>query len=143
MKIKKYFSGLWRVLRLPEMLILPGNLAFYLILSLIPIISLIGIITSSINLSASGVIDYLSGILPVEVAEILSILKNKNAKHYLKELKDIQIFTTGKDLINLGLKPSKDFKKIFDLLIDQKLKKTILSKNDELNFIKTNFLKMD
>lgn len=81
--------------------------------------------------------------LPVEVAEILSILKNKNAKNYLKELKDIQIFTTGKDLINLGLKPSKDFKKIFDLLIDQKLKKTILSKNDELNFIKTNFLKMD
>lgn len=80
MKIKKYFSGLWRVLRLPEMLILPGNLAFYLILSLIPIISLIGIITSSINLSASGVIDYLSGILPIEVAEILvNILNRKDA----------------------------------------------------------------
>ena len=80
MKIKKYFKGLWRVLRLPEMLILPGNLAFYLILSLIPIISLIGIITSNLNLSASGVVDYLSGILPIEVAEILvSILNREDA----------------------------------------------------------------
>lgn len=78
MKIKKYFKGLWRVLRLPEMLILPGNLAFYLILSLIPIISLIGIITSSMNLSASGVVDYLSGVLPVEVAEIFASLFNRD-----------------------------------------------------------------
>ena len=69
-KIKNYFFEIWNVLRLPEMLILPGNLAFYLILSLIPIISLIGIITSNLNLSTSVITNYFNASLPSQVAEI-------------------------------------------------------------------------
>lgn len=73
-KIKKYFSELWQILRLPEMLILPGNIAFYLILSLIPIVSFIGIIASGMNLSTNGIIEYFNGVLPSSVAEILASL---------------------------------------------------------------------
>lgn len=77
-KIKVYFKELWHVLRLPEMLILPGNLAFYLILSLIPILSFIGIIASTINISTSGIINYLDGVLPSEVLNIFIDLVNRN-----------------------------------------------------------------
>jgi len=76
MKIKKYFLEIWNVLRLPEMLILPGNLAFYLILSLIPIISLMGILAASFNLSITSLMGYFNNILPTEVINI--ILENLN-----------------------------------------------------------------
>ena len=71
-KIKKYFYQLWNVMRLPEMLILPGNIAFCLILSLIPIISLIGIIVANTSLSTTGILNYFSNILPMEVVNIFS-----------------------------------------------------------------------
>jgi len=77
-KIKKYIIGLFKILRLPEMLILPGNLAFYLILSLIPILSLIGIIASSINLSTANIMNTLGNILPVEVVSILADLLTRS-----------------------------------------------------------------
>jgi membrane protein len=76
-KIKKSFSELWHILRLPEMLILPGNIAFYLILSLIPIISVIGLITASINLSTTGIVDYFNSILPSEIVDMLVGLINR------------------------------------------------------------------
>ncbi len=70
-KIKKFLIDLWHVLRLPEMLILPGNLAFFLILSLAPLISLFGLVASSLSLSTSSITNYVSNFLPKEVIEIL------------------------------------------------------------------------
>ena len=71
-KIKKFILDLWHVLRLPEMLILPGNLAFFLVLSLAPIISLFGMIASTLSLSTSSVVDFVSNIVPKEVMEIIT-----------------------------------------------------------------------
>ena len=70
-KIKQFLIDLWHVLRLPEMLILPGNLAFFLILSLAPLISLFGLVASSLSLSTSSITNYVSNFLPKEVIEIL------------------------------------------------------------------------
>ena len=70
-KIKKFLIDLWHVLRLPEMLFLPGNLAFFLILSLAPLISLFGLVASSLSLSTSSITNYVSNFLPKEVIEIL------------------------------------------------------------------------
>ena len=70
-KIKKFLIDLWHVLRLPEMLILPGNLLFFLILSLAPLISLFGLVASSLSLSTSSITNYVSNFLPKEVIEIL------------------------------------------------------------------------
>lgn len=74
-----------------------------------------------------------------ESVQIISIMKNTSAKHYLQNLKNIKIETTGQDLINMGLKPSKEFKKILDFLIEEKLKKPYLTKTDELELVRTFF----
>jgi len=70
-KIKTYFINLWRILRLPEMLILPGNLAFFLVLSLAPLIALFGLITSTLSLSTESIINFFGSVLPTSVIDIL------------------------------------------------------------------------
>ena len=70
-KIKSFIVKLWGLLRLPEMLILPGNLAFYLILSLAPIITLFGIIASSFSLSVTSITNFLSDFLPRGVTDLI------------------------------------------------------------------------
>lgn len=70
-KIKDFFKEIYHVLRLPEMLILPGNLAFFLFLSLIPSITLIGVITSLFSLSTDTLINFLNINLPSGVSDIL------------------------------------------------------------------------
>ena len=54
------------------MLILPGNLAFFLVLSVIPIIVLIGLIASTFSISLDSVINFVSHNLPAQVAEIIT-----------------------------------------------------------------------
>lgn len=70
-RIKDFIKDLWHVLRLPEMLILPGNLAFFLILSLAPIITLFGMIASTLSLSTSSIIHFIGNIIPNGVMDIL------------------------------------------------------------------------
>ena len=69
--MKKFIINLWHVLRLPEMLILPGNLAFFLILSLAPITSLFGMVASSLSLSVSSITNYIGNFIPKEIIEII------------------------------------------------------------------------
>lgn len=69
--MKKFLADLWQVIRLPEMLILPGNLAFFLILSLAPILTLFGMIASSLSLSTSSITNALGNIVPSGVMDIL------------------------------------------------------------------------
>ena len=70
-KIKRFFVELYQVLRLPELLILPGNIAFFLLLSLIPIVTLIGVLASLFSLSTGTLVDFISSSLPNGVAGIL------------------------------------------------------------------------
>ena len=53
------------------MLILPGNLAFFLFLSLIPVITLIGIIASTFSLSTDTLINFVNQNLPGGVIDVL------------------------------------------------------------------------
>jgi membrane protein len=55
--IKKFIIKVWRILCKPEMAILPGQLAFFLILSLVPIITLIGYGASLFNISMDTIIE--------------------------------------------------------------------------------------
>lgn len=70
-KIKNFIINLWNSLRLKEMLILPGNLAFYLILSLAPMVTLFGIVASSFSLSTDNIINFVSNVLPASITELL------------------------------------------------------------------------
>lgn len=68
---KKYLKKLYRICRKPEMMILPGNIAFFLVLSIFPIITLCGFLSSFFNVSIQSVVDFMNKTLPSDVNNIL------------------------------------------------------------------------
>ena len=50
---------------------LPGNLAFFLVLSIFPILTLIGVIASQFSINIDSVVNALNTALPNNVAEVL------------------------------------------------------------------------
>ena len=71
-KIKGYFKKLYEIIITPSMSYLPGNLAFFLVLSIFPILTLIGVIASRFSINIDSIINMLSNILPNNISEILS-----------------------------------------------------------------------
>ena len=69
-----------------------------------------------------------------------AITKDNTVTTFLTELKHIKVNITGDDLIQLGMKPSKEFSVILNQLLEKKLLGENLSKQEELEFAKT-FLK--
>ncbi len=95
--------------------------------------------------------ELLESSIPKDNFEIYKLLKNKNnltisayylitknsyILKYINELAKTEILINGKDLIELGLVPSKYFGKIFDLLLKEKIEGRIKSKEEEINFVK-------
>ena len=76
--------------------------------------------------------------LHIETVLLYAILKDeKTAKHYLDNLRHIKIKTTGKDLQNIGIEPSPKYQEIFDCILKQKLQNPRMTKEEEINFVKT------
>ena len=76
--------------------------------------------------------------LNIESILLYAILKNeKIALHYLDNLHHIKIQTTGKDLQELGFKPSPKYQEIFDEILKQKLVNPNMTKKDEIFLVKT------
>lgn len=75
----------------------------------------------------------------IESVIMYSTINNEVVKRYLETLKDIKIQITGKDLINLGQKPSSKFNECFDYVLKEKLKNPALTKEQELEFVKLFF----
>lgn len=70
-RIKNILTKLYHIIRKPEMLILPGNLAFFLVLSVFPIIILIGLVASTFSLSLDSIIEFMSENLPKQISDII------------------------------------------------------------------------
>ena len=68
-RLKNIFKRLFKIIRDPAMLFLPGNLAFFLVLSIFPILTLVGVIASIFSISIN--FSFISNILPQDVMEIL------------------------------------------------------------------------
>ncbi len=66
-QVKRYLQKLMQIIRREEMRILPGNLAFFLLLSVVPILILVGLICSLCSISLNDVISSVSGMIPKEV----------------------------------------------------------------------------
>ena len=58
------------------------------------------------------------------------------AVRYLDKLKSTKILITGEDLQNLGIEPSFKYQQIFDYVLQEKLKKPDITKNDEIELVK-------
>ena len=73
----------------------------------------------------------------IETVLLYAILKDeKSAKHYLDDLKNIKISISGKDLQNLGIKPSPKYQEICDEVLKAKLKNPQITKQEELEIVK-------
>ena len=71
-KIKEYLKKLYDIIIIPSMSYLPGNLAFFLVLSIFPILTLIGVIASGFSINIDALINLLDNALPNNVANILT-----------------------------------------------------------------------
>lgn len=59
---------------------------------------------------------------------------------YLDKLSNIKPILNGSDLINLGFLPSEEFGTIFESVLKEKLAGRLLTKDEELDFVKNKFL---
>lgn len=70
-KIIKYFKTLFKILKKPEMAILPSNIAFNIILAIIPTLTILALIASSFDISITMVEKLIASIMPEEVSKII------------------------------------------------------------------------
>lgn len=70
-QVKKWLHSLFQIIQVPEMKILPGHIAFFLVLSIIPIITLIGFIASFFSISIESLIQVATNIVPEEIMDLL------------------------------------------------------------------------
>lgn len=70
-KIKGYFKKLINILKKPEMAILPANIAFYIILAIIPMLTILVLLASSFDISIDLVSNFVRGIMPEQVSEVI------------------------------------------------------------------------
>lgn len=79
-RIKRFFKRIKKTIFLPEMVLLPGNLAFFLVLAVIPTMTLITYVASVLNLSTDILFDFLAQAFSTEMAKLmLSISTVSNA----------------------------------------------------------------
>ena len=69
---KNFFRRFWEAFWRPEMLILPGQIAFFLFLSVIPTITLIGYVCAYANISNELFTDLLSNVFSKEIASLIT-----------------------------------------------------------------------
>lgn len=70
-QVKKWLHSLFHIIQVPEMKILPGHIAFFLVLSIIPIITLIGFIASFFSISIESLVQVATNIVPEEIMNLL------------------------------------------------------------------------
>ena len=71
-QVRVFFKKVIEIVKKPEMRILPGQLAFFFVISLIPLVALIGAIASSFSISIDTLKETLSSSVPSDIAEILT-----------------------------------------------------------------------
>ncbi len=78
-RIKKFILNVWEIMWRPEMAVLPGQLAFFVILSLVPIITLIGYGASFFDISVGTIIKVIEANFGADITQlILPIIGGKS-----------------------------------------------------------------
>lgn len=79
-QIKKYIVSIYNIIIKREVRILPGHLAFFLVLSIMPIITLISYIASLFSFSMADVITVVNQFIPTEVEKLITPLLTTGSK---------------------------------------------------------------
>ncbi len=69
--MKNFFKKIWNIFMRPEMMILPGQIAFFIVLAIFPMLTLIGYIGSNISLFSNGFLSIMNNIIPSEILDVL------------------------------------------------------------------------
>lgn len=70
-RFKNLIKRLFKIIRRPEMIILPGNISYSLILSIFPAIMIIGYIISKFNISTTVITDLFASSIPKDILDII------------------------------------------------------------------------
>jgi len=73
-RFKKYINAIWEIIKKPEMAILPGQLAFFILLSLVPIVTLASYIAGLFEIKVDSVLNML-GFIPGAVELLVPSFK--------------------------------------------------------------------
>lgn len=69
--MKNFLKKIFDIFMKPEMMILPGQLAFFIVLAIFPLLTLIGYVGSNISLFSNTFVSLMNNILPADVANII------------------------------------------------------------------------
>ena len=97
MRLKKFLVSFKHAIRLPELLILPGNLAFFLVVSIAPLITMFGLAASLLSLSTESIANFLGVVLPSGVSDLLNpfLRSGFNTGNILLLLLELYIASNG------------------------------------------------
>ena len=70
-KVTDYIRRVFQIFNQSEMRILPGNVAFFFVLALIPIITILVVIASSLGVSVENVITFVDSVFPKEAGNLV------------------------------------------------------------------------
>lgn len=94
--VKEYLKKIIKIFNKQEMRVLPGNVAFFFVLALIPILTLISVIVSRFNISLSSLINLMNDILPSEASStITDVMSNKDFDTGIKTFNIIALFVAS------------------------------------------------
>lgn len=68
-QVRRFFKKVLKYISKPEMRVLPGQLAFFMVVSLIPLLALVGTIAGYLSVSADKTFQMLDTILPFTITE--------------------------------------------------------------------------
>lgn len=78
-KLKVFFKKVVNEIKKPEMRILPGQLAFFLLLSIIPLVAVLAAVAAQFSLSIETLVNAIEANLPKEIAQfIIEIIDGKS-----------------------------------------------------------------
>lgn len=75
----KFLRSFYRIATRPEMRVLPGNLAFFLVLSFAPILTLLALFTSHFSISLISVLNDFRNVLPNDMFQIFEMFLNETS----------------------------------------------------------------
>ena len=81
-KARKYILKMFNLLNKKEMRILPGHLAFFLVLTIIPLFALIATLAAALSISTDSVRQAISSSVPKEIAELLNTIITGNGINF-------------------------------------------------------------
>ena len=72
-KIKKESKEIYEVIMMPNMAFIPGSIAFFLVLSIFPLLTLIGAFASMLSINVGGLTTIINTAFPAKVSEVLTM----------------------------------------------------------------------